>query len=65
VKLLRAFVITVTATAIYAIVSLTAQQPAQGGAYTPEQAEAGRIAYEANCSGCHGPTWTVPATHRP
>ena len=25
------------------------------GAYTQEQAERGRVAYDSNCSGCHGP----------
>jgi alcohol dehydrogenase (cytochrome c) len=45
-----------------AMIVVTAQQtppasgaaPAQGAGYTVQQAERGRVAYESNCSGCHG-----------
>src|SRR5688572_20139266 len=46
-----------------AMIIVTAQQPspaaapapAQGASYTAQQAERGRVAYQSNCSGCHGP----------
>src|SRR5687767_2079483 len=46
-----------------AVIIATAQQPssagapspAQGATYTAQQAERGRMAYQSNCSGCHGP----------
>ena len=46
-----------------AMIVVTAQQPppaggttpAQGVSYTVQQAERGRVAYDSNCSGCHGP----------
>src|SRR5688572_32663428 len=46
-----------------AMIIVTAQQPsptaapgaAQGASYTAQQAERGRVAYQQNCSGCHGP----------
>ena len=39
--------------AIFAM-AITAQQPGPSGVYTQQQAEAGRMAYEASCAGCHG-----------
>ena len=45
-----------------AMIGVTAQHPPAGGgaapaagaSYTAQQAERGRVAYESNCSGCHG-----------
>jgi alcohol dehydrogenase (cytochrome c) len=37
---------------------LIAQQPAAGGAYTAEQAQAGRDVYGRECASCHGATLT-------
>src|SRR6188474_820893 len=48
----------ITAIVIGIFVSVTiAQQPQGGGAgaYTQAQAEAGRVAYDVSCAGCHGP----------
>lgn len=36
--------------------TLMAQQPAPSGAFTTEQAQAGRDLYATNCAGCHTPT---------
>jgi MFS family permease len=47
--------LTATLLAISAAIGVTGQQPAPTGVYTLEQAEAGRIVYDANCAGCHGP----------
>lgn len=37
-------------------VHLVAQQPQAGGAYTTDQAQAGRGLYATHCASCHGPT---------
>ena len=42
--------------ALYGVLQLLGQQGAQQGTaapFTAQQAEAGRVAYQANCSGCH------------
>ena len=55
---MRILTVSASATAVLSAVLITAitaqQQPGPQGVYTQQQADAGRVAYDVSCAGCHG-----------
>jgi alcohol dehydrogenase (cytochrome c) len=49
------FLIPTSAAVLFGLLAaIPAAQPAAGGGFTQQQAEAGRTAYDVSCAGCHG-----------
>jgi alcohol dehydrogenase (cytochrome c) len=48
-------ILALAVTTAFGAAMAAAQQPASGGPYTAEQAEAGRAAYQTSCASCHLP----------